>query len=191
MYILNDISLASEGLVSPVTGGAYCLAPFPLASHGVIVLPFEAELPKLADSTSRMSEPFDRGYYLWKYGRKVVKEPAKVDKAEPRRPNIMQELVAEDLAITQLEAVELRNAETERDIRELQAYIREVTLGIESGLAAKLAAQELAEEQQLELMARLQENLIAARESLLLAMETQRRHQNQLAAIETVIRYYY
>lgn len=40
-------------------------------------------------------------------------------------------------------------------------------------------------------MARLAENLAAARESLLLAMEDQRRHQNQLAAIETVIRYYF
>jgi len=188
-YILNDISLVTDGLAAPVAVDEFCLSPFPLLSHGIIVLEFEAELPKLADSTSRMSEPFDRGYYLWKYGRKVVNKPAKVDKVE--RPNIMRELVAEDLAITQLEAVQLRNAETERDIKELQAYIREVTLGIESGLAAKLAAQELAEEQQLELMARLQENLIAARESLLLAMENQRRHQNQLAAIETVIRYYY
>lgn len=191
MYILNDISLASHGLVSPTKTG-YCLAPYPLASHGII-LP-EGQLPsedKLADSTSRYAEPFDRGYWLWKYGRKVDKEPAKVDKPEPKRPNLMPQLVAEDLALSQLEAVQLRAAETERDIRELQAYIAEVTLGIETGLAAQLAAKELNEQRQAEMMARLAENLAAARESLLLAMEDQRRHQNQLAAIETVIRYYF
>lgn len=150
-----------------------------------------AALPKLADDASRMAEPFDRGYWLWKYGRKVSKQTAKVDKPEPKRPNLMPDLVAEDLALSQLEAVQLREAELARDIRDLQAYIEEVTLGIESGLAAQVAAAELEEQRQVELMARLEENLIAARESLLLAMEAQRIRQNQLAAIETVIRYYY
>lgn len=189
MYVLNDISLASHGLVAPTAGGDFCLASFPLASHGIIVLEVDLELGKLADPSTGYREPWDISYYRWKYRKRKQDQPE--PEVEPERPSVMRELLERDQAAADVARLQAKNAETERDILELQAYIREVTQGIESGIAAELAAQELALEDQQSLIAALEDNVVLAREALLVAMEARRRHQNQLAAIEAVIRFYY
>jgi hypothetical protein len=107
----------------------------------------------------------------------------------------MPELLEQDRLAAQLarDAADLdrQAGETAADIIELQAYIREVALAIESGLAAELAAAELEEARQLRFMERLKQNLIDAREALLLAMERQRRQNNARAAAAAVIHLYY
>lgn len=185
--ILDGMSLATDGFASPVEGGDYCLAPFALISLGLIVLEVDEELGKLADPRTR--EPWDPDYYRWKY--RKAKPRDLPDTPEPVRSNVMPELLARDATATQLERLERKNAQTERDILELEAYIREVELGLESGIAAELAAQEAEILAQDELMARLAENVSLARETLLVVLEARRRHQNQIAAIEAVIRVYY
>lgn len=192
-YILDPISLATDGFASPVEGGDYCLAPFALITHGIVVLEVDVADDKLADPSTGGRppgwEPFDISYYRWKYGREQKRD--QVDQPEPERPNVMPELLARDQTEVELRRLQQRNNETERDILELRAYIREVETGIESGLAAELAAQELELERQEAVMERLQDNIILAREALLVALEARRRHQNHLAAIEAVIRFYY
>lgn len=201
MYILDGMSLATDGFASPVEGGDYCLAPFALISLGLIVLEVDDDLGKLADpSTSSWREPWDLDYYRHKYRReiaKVTKQPVKEViqevEAEPVRPNRMRELLEYEaqLPAQELARLEAKNNQVELDILELQAYIREVRRGIESGLAQELAAQEMAAAAQEALIARLEENVVEARETLLAAMEARRRHQNQIAAIEAVIRVYF
>lgn len=148
-----------------------------------------AALPKLADPASKAwREPWDLDYYRWKYRDKKPKA-----RKEPQRENRMRELLEADVSLPadKLARLEAKNAQTEIDILELETYIREVSRGIETGLAQELAAQELAAAQQAELIDRLQQNVIDAREALLVALEARRRHQNQIAAIEAVIRTYY
>ena len=197
-YILNDISLLTDGLVSPLEldpdPSEFCLQPFPLLTHGIIVLA-ELEDEKLADpytGPSRFTEPFDLGYYRMKYGRR--QSPATKERPEtpePERTNLMPQLILEDTARAELERLEARNQQTELEIRELEIYIDQVGEALVSDLQAELEAEELENERRLALIARLEENRIAAREALLLAMERQRRQRNQLAAVEAVIRTYY
>lgn len=199
--ILDGMSLATDGFASPVEGGDYCLAPFALISLGLIVLEVDEEPGKLADPRTR--EPWDPDYYRWKYRKQqsavTKKRPEKEPEPEPRRPSFMRVLMERDLEAARTENAEMarlrelriQNDQTERDIAELEAYIAEVTLGIESGIAAELAAQEAEILAQDELMARLEENVRLAREALLVVLEARRRHQNRIAAIEAVIRTYY
>ena len=74
-----------------------------------------------------------------------------------------------------------------RDIAELEAYISAST----DALGQDVDSAMLALGDQDELIAQLEANVVLARETLNLALDSRRKHQNLLAAIEAVIRNYY
>lgn len=208
-FILHPFTLATDGVLAPSDSGALCLQPFALASGGQFALE-AAEALGLADpwsGPSRFTEPFDRGYYLWKYGKPKKRidfsETGELPEIvqEPERSNIMPELLrleAKGQLLTsvgetraKLLELEEQNRIAERDIAELELYIREIKHGLETGLAAKLAAQELETERQVALIATLEQNVADALEALVAAMRIRRRMQNEQAAIEAVMRIYY
>jgi hypothetical protein len=213
-YILNDFSLLTHGLVAPTELDAsgnpedFCIGSFELLSNGIIVLAEADAGAGMADpyaGPSRFSQPFDRGYYIWKYG-KNAKQPDNFAKQEPERPDQVrssfifdawqEEAAAEAQAETlRLErtarALSLEQARSARDIRELNLYIAELTRTIESDLLSQAAALLADQARQQALIVRLEENRLAARDALLLVLERQRRQNNQLLAIESVIRFYY
>ena len=86
-----------------------------------------------------------------------------------------------------LDDYDRRNAQNERDIAELEAYISAAT----DALATDLAQAEAEVEDQEALIAQLEANMELARETLIIALDSRRKHQNLLAAIEAVIRNYY
>jgi hypothetical protein len=88
-------------------------------------------------------------------------------------------------------SLSLEQARSARDIRELNLYIAELTRTIESDLLSQEAALLADQARHQVLIARLEENRLAARDALLLVLERQRRQNNQLLAIESVIRFYY
>ena len=217
-FELNDFTLVTDGVLAPVEpDGDLCLRPFALASVGQFII--EADLAQgMADpyvGPNRFREPFDRGYYLWKYGDKI--QPKKKDEdepePEPERPEQVRssfiydiwkaaaarqakaEARQRDEATRQLalEAAELKDerARAARDIRELELYIAELTKEIESDLLRQVSAAEAEQERQRALIARLEENRVAARDALLLVLERQRRQNNQLLAVEAAIRFFY
>lgn len=135
-YILEPMSLASRGLVSPSASG-FCLSPFPLASAGVIVLPVELAA-KLADPRTR--EPWDMDFLRHKYRKEIKKiRERKALEAPPFTPvQVMGPSMGEQLN------AELENAETitadialqrylEADLEELERRVAvEVLLAAES-----------------------------------------------------------
>ena len=214
-FELNDFTLVTDGVLAPVEpDGDLCLRPFALASVGQFII--EADLAQgMADpyvGPSRFNEPFDRGYYLWKYGDRV-KPKKKKKEPEPERPEQVRSSFIYDLWKAEakrqakaearqrdeatrrlaLEAAELKDerARAARDIRELELYIAELTREIESDLLSQVAAAEAEQVRQKALIARLEENRVAARDALLLVLEKQRRQNNQLLAVEAAIRFYY
>jgi hypothetical protein len=196
--ILDPLSIATIGYVAPFTATSWAPLPLPISSHGYIVIQVPTGLPGMADPRSRFHEPFDRDYYRTKYRREYQRrQPLQppVEGSKPEPISVLPEAMREDTAAAQatrdLARLEARNRDIDRDILELQAYIREVSTGLESGLAAQVAAAELKAADQAAFLERLREALIDAREALLVALETKRRRQNQLAAIEAVIRYYF
>lgn len=205
-FELNDFTLATDGVLAPVEpDGDLCLQPFALASVGQFIIEVElVAADGMADpyaGPSRFREPFDRGYYLWRYGK-----PEQRKDPEPERPDQVRssfifdawqdELRRQAEALTdQLErdaaGLNVERARSARDIRELQLYIAELTREIESDLLAQEAALLADQARQAALIVRLEENRVAAREALLLVLERQRRQNNQLLAIEAAIRFYY
>jgi hypothetical protein len=142
-----------------------------------------AEDDKLADPRSRhrIYEPWTDEYYKFKYGKE--KPAAEELVAEIERPNVLAEML--DQAV--LDDYDARNAQNERDIAELEAYISAST----DALAQDVDTAMLALGDQDELIAQLEINLVLARETLIIALDSRRKHQNLLAAIEAVIRNYY
>jgi hypothetical protein len=142
-----------------------------------------AEDDKLADPRSRhrIYEPWTDEYYKFKYGKDKPKPDELV--AEIERPNVLAEML--DQAV--LDDYDARNAQNERDIAELEAYISAST----DALAQDVDTAMLALGDQDELIAQLEANLVLARDTLIIALESRRKHQNLLAAIEAVIRNYY
>ena len=155
---------------------------------------------KLADPASRIGrhrivEPWDPAYYRWKYGKDKPKpKPKELDEerigtwtgeseADIERPSVMSEMLDQD----RLDTYEARNAQNERDIAELEAYILAGT----QALAQDAAQVELEIEDQEAFIAQLEANVVMARDALIMAMEQRQKHQNLLAAIEAVIRNYY
>ncbi len=140
-----------------------------------------SEDDKLADPRSRhrIIEPWDDRYYRFKYG----KDKPKPQEPEPDRPNVMADMLDQE----RLEDYDRRNAQNERDIAELEAYISAAT----DALAQDVNAAELALEDQADAIAQLEANMELARETLIIALDSRRKHQNLLAAIEAVIRNYY
>lgn len=137
----------------------------------------DLDADKLADpyvGPARFREPFDRGYYLWKYG----PPQALLDAQEARAPQLYDDAVEE---------LEHGVTDTAEDIFELQEYIREITAGLESNLIEL----DLEAKAQVAMIERLEQNVGQAREVLLLALETRRQQQNELAAIEAIIQMYY
>lgn len=196
---IDGISLMTRGLRGPGAGADSCPQGIALMTFG-FYLRTDAVQDKLADSTSRFSEPFDAGYYRWKYGRKVDKPVDKVAKQpqeiveqppEPERPDYMAELLEKDRRLAELEALAAQDREIQRDILELQVYIGEVESTIERNMAAQIAAKERENARAQARIEQLEANLVAARESLLLALRLQQRHRNRLAALEAIIRFYF
>jgi hypothetical protein len=209
-FELNDFTLATDGVLAPVEpDGDLCLQGFALASVGQFIIEVDLVGGGMADpyvGPSRFSQPFDRGYYIWKYGKnaKQLADFAKQD--EPERPVqvrssfIFDAWQAEAAAEAQAEtlrleraarSLSLEQARSARDIRELNLYIAELTRTIESDLLSQEAALLADQARHQVLIARLEENRLAARDALLLVLERQRRQNNQLLAIESVIRFYY
>ena len=174
MFILDPFALATDGTLAPASGGGKCLQPFALASAGQFVIDVEAL--GLADpyvGPSRFNEPFDRGYYLWKYGDQVL---------EQTRPAIGRALLRQELLATRpvdqalAEARRLEDQGIERDLLELELYTAEV--------AAEILTDQV-------LSSRLADNLEAATEALLLLQaRNQQRVRNQQAAAIAVINFY-
>lgn len=204
-YFLSDIAIITGGLVAPVGGGAYCLAPFPLITHGRVVL----ELPALGmadpwSRPSRFTQPFDRGYYEWRYGKPKPKTPPELS-APPEKPPQISEVLdldgprmerarilrARAADRTRLNQIQATNAQTELDIIGLESYIEQIIRSIETGLAEQLAGQLQEEREQAAMIERLEQNVVAAREALFLAIDTLRRHQNQMVAIQAAIRMFF
>lgn len=189
MFILDPFALATDGTLAPASGGGYCLQPFALASSGQFVIDVEAL--GLADpyrGPNRFNEPFDRGYYLWRYGPEIQ---------GPARPPIARSLVEQQLlrdrpvmdAIT--ESRRLQENIAERDQLELETYIDVVNAEIESGLLQRMAELEDDRRRQQALIARLEENRVAARDVLLLVIDQRRRHRNQQIAAMAAIEFFY
>ena len=158
----------------------------------VLRITYDEPLPpvipdKLADPASserrrhRIVEPWDPAYYRWKYGRDKPKAVELVEEVE--RPNVMAEMLDQ----ARLDDYDNRNAQNERDIAELEAYILAGT----QALAQDAAQAELEIEDQEAFIAQLEANVVMARDTLILALDSRRKHQNLLAAIEAVIRNYY
>jgi hypothetical protein len=149
-------------------------------------LPPAPDDDKLADPTSRFGrhrihEPWTDEYYRFKYGKDKPKPDELV--AEIERPNVLADML--DQAV--LDDYDARNAQNERDIAELEAYISAST----DALGQDVDTAMLALGTQEELIAQLEANVVLARETLIIALESRRKHQNLLAAIEAVIRNYY
>lgn len=183
----------------------------------ILRLTYEEPIPPVAPDgmadpytgPSRFREPFDRGYYLWKYGDKVLRQATRgylTEDDPPERPEQVrssfifdayrEELERQAEALTddlerQAADLNISRAEAKRDIRELELYIAQLTREIESDLLAKVAEQEAEQVRQQALIMRLEANRVAAREALLLVLERQRRRNSQLLAIESVIRFYF
>lgn len=203
--ILDPLSIATIGYVAPFTATSWAPLPLPIGSHGYIVIAPSGG--RLADPRSRLSEPFDRDYYRRKYRREIERQerartPIKTGQEAPLKPppklepvSVLGKAMREESAVVatarEVASLEARNRDVDQDILDLQAYIREVATGLETGLAAQVAAAELRAEQQAAFIERLRAALIDAREALLVALEVKRRRQNQLAAIEATIRYYF
>jgi hypothetical protein len=203
-YILDGMSIATDGFASPVEFDdgdpeEYCLAPFALISHGIIVLLEEDEDDKLADpyvGPSRFNEPFDRGYYLWKYGPpKTVTDSVTVSEEPEPPPQIDEDELREGLRrrrIANYEAREIRRMEREvREGLELKLYIAELEDELEARLADLVKAAEEERQRRQALIARLEENRVAAREALFLVLERQRKRRNMQIAVESSIRLLY
>lgn len=153
---------------------------------------------KLADPASRLGrhriiEPWDDRYYRFKYG-KDKPEPVELveervgtwtgeSEADIERPSVMSEMLDQD----RLDAYDARNAQNERDIAELEAYILAGT----QALAQDVGMAEAEIEDQEAFIAQLETNIVMARDALIAALDSRRKHQNLLAAIEAVIRNYY
>lgn len=153
---------------------------------------------KLADPASRFGrhriiEPWDDRYYRFKYG-KDKPEPVELveervgtwtgeSEADIERPAVMAEMLDQD----RLDAYDARNAQNERDIAELEAYILAGT----QALAQDVGMAEAEIEDQEAFIAQLETNIVMARDALIAALDSRRKHQNLLAAIEAVIRNYY
>lgn len=162
----------------------------------VLRITYEEPLPpvipdKLADPASRLPknwEPWDPDYYRWKYRKEIARlqQTSGSDRGlSPtiERPDIMRDMLDQ----ATLDELDARNASNERDILELQTYIAELTAGLEDdALQAELRAAN-----QEAVLQRLEENVKLARETLLAALESRRFHQNQIAAVQAVIRFYY
>jgi hypothetical protein len=140
---------------------------------------------KLADPRSRhrIYEPWTNEYYKFKYGKDKPTALPTRRAVDIERPNVLAEML--DQAV--LDDYDARNAQNERDIAELEAYIAAST----NALAQDVDDVMLALENQEEFIAQLEANVVLARDSLILALESRRKHQNLLAAIEAVIRNYY
>ena len=202
--ILDPLSIATIGYVAPVTNTTRGPLPLAIGSHGYIVI----------EVAGRLGDPrsgFDGEYWRRKYRQELERRqrPSKpVQQSQPTPINELPEAMAERQALEKIQAqaredtavqgqvaevagIEARGQALDQDILDLEAYIRETAYGLETGLAAQLAAAELRADQQAAFLARLAENLIDARETLLAALDRRRRHQNQLAAIEATIRYYF
>jgi hypothetical protein len=124
--------------------------------------------------THKYVEPWDRGYYLWKYGHKQQKKSRKkIQKAlEDGRPEVMQRQLAE---------IEARTSSMDRDIEELEAYLA----GAEAAVERELANQEESSDATIWW---LEQNMRNAREALLMANTAKRRRQNLITAVNAVIR---
>jgi hypothetical protein len=140
-----------------------------------------SEDDKLADPRHRIHEPWTNEYYRFKYGKD--KPAAEELVAEIERPNVLAEMLDQ----ATLDDYDTRNAQNERDIAELEAYISAAT----DALEADAQESELALADQEALIAQLEVNVVLARETLIIALDSRRKHQNLLAAIEAVIRNYY
>ena len=202
-YVLDGMSLATDGFASPVEFDdgdpeEYCLAPFALISHGIIVILEEDDDDKLADpytGPSRFNEPFDRGYYLWKYGNQVLRQDPDPE-PEPEAPQLVDETeLLEELRRSRnqnYEAREIRRLEREvRDAIELQLYVDGLEAELEALLEQRLAEAQAESDRRERLIARLEENRVAARDALLLVLERNRKRRNMQAAVDASIRYFY
>jgi hypothetical protein len=141
---------------------------------------------KLADPRSRghrIYEPWTDEYYKFKYGRDKPTALPPRRAVDIERPNVLAEMLDQ----AKLDDYDQRNAQNERDIAELEAYIAASS----DALAQDVDTAMLALGDQDELIAQLEANLVLARDSLILALDSRRKHQNLLAAIEAVIRNYY
>jgi hypothetical protein len=202
--ILDPLSIATLGYVAPVTSTVRGPLPLAIGSHGYIVI----------EVAGRLGDPrggFDGEYWRRKYRKEIERRQLlhkPVEQSRPTPVNELPEAAAERRELEKIQAqaredhavraqgaevarIEARGLALDQDIVELETYIRETAYGLETGLAAQLAAAELRADQQAAFLARLAENLIDARETLLAALDRRRRHQNQLAAIEATIRYYF
>lgn len=174
-FELDPFTLATDGVLRPVSvdpSDGYCPGLFSLASGGSWYIP-EPAAAGLADpyvGPSRFNEPFDRGYYLWRYGDQVLEQarPA-IGRALLRRDLVARLPVDDALA----ESRRLEDQAIERDLLELELYVAEVTAELESDRVES---------------DRLEDNLLAAREalSLLMARQQQRVRNQQLAAASAI-----
>ena len=145
------------------------------------IIPVEDD--KLADPRSRhrIIEPWDDRYYRFKYGKDKPKPEELVEEIE--RPNVLATMLDQAM----LDDYDARNAQNERDIAELEAYISAAEEALQDDVDQSeldLAAQE-------SLIAQLEANMVLARGALMFALDSRQKHQNLLAAIEAVIRNYY
>jgi hypothetical protein len=219
--ILDPLSIATIGYVAPVTTTVRGPLPLAIGSHGYIVIEVAGGERLADPRSGFDGEYWRRKYRKELERRQLLQTPrgavkpkpkpipinvlpealaerrelARIDALENQELERLQEQAREDLAVqiqgAEVAGIEARGLALDRDILELEAYIRETAYGIETGLAAQIAAVELRADQHEAFLARLAENLIDARETLLAALERRRRHQNQLAAIEATIRYYF
>ena len=141
-------------------------------------------------------EPFDRGYYLTKYGGRTavgVRAPEEPKpEPEPPKPLVLKPSILAELQLSgEVRELERQNRQLDYDILELEAYIDQLTAAWEEGLAAQLAEQEAERQRQLALLTQLEENVTAAREALIWAWNKRRQQQNNMAVIQAVIREYF
>lgn len=179
-FALDPFTLATDGVLRPVSDDptdGYCPGLFSLASGGSWYIPEIAELG-LADpyvGPSRFTEPFDRGYYLWRYGNQVL--PKVAPGAEPERPEQVRRSFIFDSFQEEIESpADVERARAARDLRELELYAAELRAEIELDRVAR---------------DRLEDDLQAVHEVLLLIRARQeQRARNQQAAAVAVIHFY-
>ncbi len=179
--IISPISMGTRGAWGPVSHSAdFAPTSLALGSRGVIRLGFvPVDVPdKLADPRARFSEPFDLSYYRWRYGKAIA------DKEQ------LREIELDKVALAEAEK-RREITEQEQEVATLQAYVRELSAGLETGLAAELAGKEKTEALQAKIITRLEQNLVDAREALLLAMDALRRQNNEKAALLAVMDFYF
>lgn len=140
---------------------------------------------------SRFKEPFDRGYYLWKYG-KNAKQAGDFAKQPTLPRSLVEQALLKQLPVMDaiVESRRLQESPAERDQLELELYIAELTRELESELLTALRFERAEIKRQQALIDALEENRVAARDALLLVIDRRRRRNNEIAAAAAIDFYF-